>query len=221
MWVFSSKTGELKELPKRSRSRKIDEWEYLFETKEEVNVGLKRKLMEELKLPHERWVRVREADEEIYVSNEGRIKRISQTNGKSLMLIPNLKSRGGAKPSRYTHVRFNVNGRRTSFIVSHLVARYFPIKGTGDCLLHLDRNVYNNSVSNLKWESRKKLARIPQRALEKPVIQIEKDSGEVINYFSSISQASSEIFISRQCIQRCLDGLQSEAGGFRWETDKI
>ena len=221
MWLFNSKTGELKELPKRSRNRKKDSWEHLFEKKEQATIKVKRKLMMELQIPHECWRRVEEADEEIYISNEGRIKRVYQNNGGSIMLIPNLKSGKGTKPFKYTYIRFNVNGRRTSFIISRLVARYFPIKGNGDCLLHLDRNVYNNAVSNLKWESRKKLARIPQRATQKPVVQIEKGSGEIVNYFSSITQASSEVFLSRKCIQRCLNGTQKEAGGFHWKIDKI
>ena len=221
MWLFNSITAEIKEVPKSILKYKREKWEHFFLTKEEITLKVRRKLMAELIIPRERWVRVFDVngeviDEEIYLSNEGRVKRILP-NGGELMLVPSIKD----KKRNSAYITFKINGKRKGFLMTQLMASHFNLKGEGDCVYHIDKNVFNNSESNLRRIWRRDLVKFAIRKNKKPVIQIDAETGEELNYFSSIKEASQACFTHEEGIQRCVNGLQKESCGYRWVIDEV
>ena len=51
----------------------------------------------------------------------------------------------------------------------------------------------------------------------KKVIQINKDTKEIIKIYNSIIEASKELKISRSSISRCCRGIYKTCGGYVWK----
>ena len=68
-------------------------------------------------------------------------------------------------------------------------------------------------------EKKNPIIEIPSNYIPKPckVKQIDKDTGEVIQIFDSVTEAANSLGICRQNISKCIEGKYTHTGGFKWE----
>ena len=144
----------------------------------------------------------------------------------------------------YHTVEFNENGKNKRVLVHRLVASVFIENPLGlPQVNHKDENKDNNNVSNLEWctakynmsygsgpnrrvQSRlwytrtdriKDIARRNGSARKKAVLQIDRDSGNVIAEFESAKEASIKTSVDHAHLCACCTGKgYKTAGGFVW-----
>lgn len=105
-------------------------------------------------LTDEEWKPIPRSDNIYWISNYGRVKsyKIYKTNGSILK---------GSLIKNFKFIQLKFNNRLNTFLVHKLVAQvWIPCPSEKHTIVtHLDRNLTNNHVSNLKWltqeESRK------------------------------------------------------------------
>jgi hypothetical protein len=145
----------------------------------------------------EEWISLKgvvECGDNYEVSNYGNVRNVITKK----LLKPRLK-RG------YLQVVLYLDGRRKNYNIHRLVALAFmPNKDRSLQVNHKDGNKQNNKLANLEWVtvsenlkhafktgliSKEKHRELMKKLHAKPVTQFSK-SGEVINTFESISEAS-------------------------------
>lgn len=84
-------------------------------------------------------------------------------------------------------------------------------------------NMANQITAERKRESNQRLAKDPKwreairNALSKPILQLDKTTGEVIREWECAADASRELGIKHANISLCCHGKQNTAGGFKWK----
>ena len=156
------------------------------------------------------------------ISSTGRVKSLNyRGTGEEKVLRPGLSSSG------YYYVSLFKNGERKSFRVQvhRLVALSFiPNPNNKECVDHINGIRNDNRSENLRWCTQKEnmnfpLARknkINNPKLSKPILQIDKVTGEVINEFPSTKEAERQLEIYQGNISSCCNGKLNTAGGFIW-----
>jgi len=158
------------------------------------------------------------------VSNFGNIKNI--VTNKLLKCCP----KGG-----YYHVSLVNNETKKTFKVHRLVALAFiPNPENKTDVNHKDKNKLNNKLENLEWMTRKE--NNTHRCIgikitcnkNKPVLRIDKNTGELLAKYNSIELAGIWLFENkftltphngRNAVGNCLNGLSKYAYGFKWEFE--
>lgn len=138
------------------------------------------------------------------VSNLGRVRR----DGKILKLTKNAKG--------YFYLNLCKNGIVRKFLVHRLVALAFLPNPQNLPMINLkDEDKTNNAVSNLEWCTVQYNNSYSQ---SKPVLQFDK-SGNFINEYPSVIEASRITRINRHDISQCCRGVyhHKTAGGYLWK----
>ena len=147
----------------------------------------------------------------------------------------------------YEVVKLHKNGNEKNFFVHRLVAiTFIPNPENKREVNHIDENKLNNSVNNLEWVTPKENANfgtrnqrirewvlshsVPKenmignkeirRAYGKDPIkveQIDKDTGEIIAIYPSISEAERKTGIKNSHICWCCKGKRKTAHGYKWK----
>ena len=130
------------------------------------------------------------------------------------------KSKKFLKPYKayngYLRVKLTKDGVEKNKRVQRLVLEtYYPIEGMDDLEVdHIDFNIENNSLNNLRW--------LPK--MENCCRHKNNESGykkvrciETGIIYSSIREASKQTGVCRSSISQCYNGKQKTAGGFHWE----
>lgn len=166
----------------------------------------------------------RDLDSYYAVSNYGRIK--SKRTGKIMSPHSDSKKKG------YKYIKLSYDGINKYRQVHRLVALLFLPNPMGyPCVNHKDENPSNNCVDNLEWCSYSynlsygtKIDREHATKVEngtcnapKPVIQIDKE-GNVINTFSSASQAGKVLHIPSTHIIDCCNNKICHSSKGTWTT---
>ncbi len=136
----------------------------------------------------------------------------------------------------YMRVWIKQDGKRKKFSVHRLVAMSFiPNPENKPCVNHKDGNKENNCVTNLEWcthsenelHSYRKLGKKTStehlqrmidahtKAVSTPIIQRDLH-GNLMNTFSSMSEASKATGISQGNISQCCNKKRNKAGGYKW-----
>lgn len=99
----------------------------------------------------EQWKDIKNYEGLYQVSDYGKIKRIA--NGKSTYIGKILKPQIGR--SRYSQITLHKNRQRKTFILHRLILEAFRCfcPSNMECR-HLDGNLQNNKLNNLKWGTR-------------------------------------------------------------------
>ena len=158
------------------------------------------------------------------ISNLGRVKSLNYNRtGKENILSPGLSSNG------YYHVSLCKNGEMKDFNVHRLVAlSYIPNLDNKPCVDHINGNRLDNRVENLRWCTNKEncnfplakknnsIAHINHPKKSKPILQIDINTGEVINEFPSGKEVERQLEISNGNISNCCNGKLKTAYGYIW-----
>ena len=144
------------------------------------------------------------------VSNLGRVRSLKF--GKTKILKP--ADNGGG----YLYVQLCKDGIRKNMFVHRLVASAFmPNPQNLDTVNHKDEDKHNNNVSNLEWMSRTdNIAYSRPQLAERPVQQLDKETGKLLATFPSLIGAARVTGISEGNIVKCCRCKLKSAGGYLW-----
>lgn len=155
------------------------------------------------------------------VSNLGRVRSLPRT----------MKTRHGKPENRY-HLKGRILKQiRTSrgylvvmlgkgnqaFVHRLVLSAFVPNPENKPFCDHIDADRTNNIVSNLRWATYSENNSHPHAVAlhSRPVLQIDKYTDEVIQYFPSVKEAGKAL---KTCyISRCCKGKQKTTAGFKWE----
>ena len=169
------------------------------------------------------------------VSNTGEVRslprEVNNHTGKIQLKGRVLRQRPDFKGYMRIDINDN-NGKKHYFGVHRLVAEAFiPNPLLKEQVNHIDGDKANNNVSNLEWATNLENMRHaiknglvkhvdyagrPKRA----VVQIEPETGEIINVFPSIAEAGRAFSKKTNNIGECCRGRRNYAFGYKWEYQK-
>lgn len=153
------------------------------------------------------------------VSNKGRIKSLgNDKNRKEKYLKP---TKDG---DNYLRVGLHKDGKQKTCHIHRLVAEAFiPNPDNLPTVDHIDRNLSNNTVENLRWADMKMQAenkcewdrtnQVKSRSI--PVSQY-TNSGEFIATYPSSREAERKTGVANQSITACIKGRLNSAGNYVW-----
>ena len=136
------------------------------------------------------------------------------------MTLTHTKGKDG---NGYMVVNLRRGGTSKVSLVHILVATAFIPNPYGLPMVnHIDGDKTNNSVSNLEWSTYSDnnihaLYNNLRKPKGTPVMQVTED-GDIVNVFSSATEAERETGISARQIMRCVNMKAFSAGGFAWEA---
>lgn len=156
------------------------------------------------------------------VSNKGNVKSLNYRHtGREKMLKLSVNNKG------YLIVKLYKNRKVKSFRLNRLVAEAFISNPNNyPCVNHKNEIKDDNRVENLEWCDAKynnNFGTRKERVIEKqingkcskPVLQINKNTNEVIAEFPSIKEVERQLGISH--ISECCLGKRNTAGGYKWK----
>ena len=158
--------------------------------------------------------------ENYQISNLGNVKSLNYLRtGKEKLLKPGLSSSG------YYFVPLCKNGEKKYFNIHRLVSLVFiPNPDNKPCVDHINGDRLDNREKNLRWCTNKEnqnfpLARknkINNPKLSKPILQIDINTGKIINEYPSIMEVQRQLEIAGGNISNCCNGKLKTAYGYYW-----
>ena len=143
------------------------------------------------------------------VSNLGRVKSLGNYKTRKEKILKQCIDKDG-----YLQVQLCKNGKIKTFKVHRLVAQAFiPNPDNLPQVNHKDENKENNIVSNLEWCTQQYNS---EYSFAKPILQIDKDTNEIIREWASARQVERELGIDDSSIIKCCKGKLKTARGSKW-----
>ena len=144
--------------------------------------------------------------------------------GVVINLKTNRKYKGKIK-NGYLTFQTRINNKYYRWSFHRLLAiKYIPNPNNYPVINHIDGNKLNNSIDNLEWctysHNTKEAVRLGlinnsnNHGVYKKVIQINKDTKEIIKIYNSIIEASRELKIDSSSISKCCRGKRKTSGGY-------
>ena len=148
--------------------------------------------------------------------------------GVVINLKTNRKYKGTIGKSGYLQWSTTRNNKNYTWSIHRLIAiKYIPNPNNYPVINHIDGNKLNNSIDNLEWctysHNNKEAVRLGlvdnsnNNRPYKKVIQINKDTKEIIKIYNSITEASKELKINDSNISKCCRGKYKTAGNYIWK----
>jgi len=178
----------------------------------------------------EEWRDIEGFEGRYQVSNEGRVRSLNYNRTEKVKVMKCRMNTNG-----YHQVPLTKDGKMKMYLVHRLVYESFVGQIPDDMQVnHLDEVKTNNSLSNLKLTTpsentnygtgNKRRSKtltgknINRQDQSKPVHQIDKVTGEILNTYPSVREAYRKTGIAYQNISECCKGNQnrSHAGGYKW-----
>lgn len=161
---------------------------------------------------NETWKPIIGYESRYIISNKGEVKSLKRNK----LLKKELRR-------NYWSVQLYNGSKFKHFSIHRLVGIHF-IENPNNLpfINHIDENKLNNNANNLEWCTASyniNYGTSIQKAIEKksiPVMQLDKNEN-LINIFSSISEAESKTKIYNPNIVKCCKGERKTAGGYIWK----
>ncbi|MBO0961995.1 hypothetical protein J1P26_20015 [Neobacillus sp. MM2021_6] len=184
---------------------------------ENVTVQQRKAWYEKEKYHNETWKVIDGSDGIFLVSNHGRFQRVYKNH--TGFLLPTLKKRG-----RFLEIKVRFKGIYKNYQVAKLVAHHFiEPPSSGEVLHHKNLIKTDNFAGNLEYISRGKLGgKTGHKSKCKPVIQLCRFTGEVLEEYRSAREAGRKSFVSYQSVMDCCNGKHKHSGGiyvFKWAEE--
>ena len=158
------------------------------------------------------------------ISNFGRVKSMPKLRMKKEKIMKP-SNRGG-----YLRISLSKDGISKSFYIHRLVAESFiPNLDGKKEVNHIDGNKKNNNASNLEWSTRSEnmkhafktgLSKPKDNAISRAVIKVNLNTGEEIQIYKSIKDASVDMGLTPQSIFKALKRGRA-SGGYKWEYHHV
>ena len=125
----------------------------------------------------------------------------------------------------YHRVVLSKKNKSYNFLVHRLVAEAFiPNPDNKPCVNHKDENPGNNDYTNLEWATHKENNNYGShgekngKAHSKPVVKIDKNTNEILQYYPSARAAAKDVGMSATNIGAVCDKKPHylTAGGYKW-----
>lgn len=157
---------------------------------------------------NETWMSLNDADN-VFVSSFGRMIRENKRGSKQTILTDQ---------KNYLNTRvLRVSGRDVRPHI--LVAKYFGAIGSGDHVKHINRDIHDNKIDNLKFVSKSELSRPPRIAREDtvkiPLSQFTLN-GVFVRNWKDISEVVATTGARGGDILMCAEGETLSAFGYIW-----
>lgn len=148
--------------------------------------------------------------EEFYISKSGNVYRPDRT------YIKPRNNKG------YLQVSLNY---KVYYIHRLMAFTFIPIIDTSKNVVnHINSIKTDNTLENLEWVTRKENVNKSLISISHPrrVLQIDRETNEVIASFDTVTQAAEHIKLTRYAISKACLGFNKTAGGYEWkyEDDK-
>lgn len=191
-------------------------------------------------MKNEIWKKTHIYPECYEVSNYGNVRSVDRwkehnTAKSGYVFIQGVMLKQSINKKGYPIVYLSQHNKQKTVVVHRLVAMAFvnnPNPEKYDQVNHIDGNKQNNHYSNLEWCDNSynqihayehELHRTSDKSGRKniPVLQINKDTNEIINRFASIAEACRQTGKSQCCIKKGIykQTKSGVSGGFIWELD--
>lgn len=167
------------------------------------------------KIP-EYWVMV-PGSVKYQVSNYGNVRKILKS-GKTRPI------KTYRKHDKCNVVKVDFQGKYGEHVVHTIVAAAFLEKPEPKLVLwHKNGLKFDDYAGNLEWITRKELGKRTGGRTDKciSVLQMDRNTGEVINFYKSIREAARNNYISAESICEVIRGNQKTAAGFRWKREML
>lgn len=187
------------------------------------------------KIIFEIWRPVRGYEGLYEVSNSGRIRSLNYNHTGKVEVLKGLKNKNG-----YLYVNLYKDGKQKRVLVHRIVWEAFngPIPD-GYELDHISGDKTFNNIANLRCVTPKENVSNPRtlkkllsavnskewkhkhykgtrNALNKPVLQIDKQTGAVIREWECSADACRELGVNASGISECCNGKRNSSYGFIW-----
>ena len=144
-----------------------------------------------------------------YVSDLGRVKAV-YSSGKEKILSQYTKHNKKLLVCKIVDKEISIH---------KLVAKYFLDNPTDKNMViyHKDGDICNNDSENLGWIDRKTLGKkTGGGANAMGVLKVDSNTGEILDFYESMSQAGRENYIHKETIRLAIKGSLLTAGGYKW-----
>lgn len=178
---------------------------------------------------HETWKFIKGYENKYEVSNLGRVR-----NSKGQLMKPQINKKG------YLRYTLWSNNKNKLFFIQRLVMETFsPIDNMNELQVnHIDGNKENNKIENLEWVTNqenhnhaRRTGLYTEEGLKKSIKGLIKSNlrqrkrvgkydlktGELLEEFNSIKEASISIGCDSSNIGHCCNGRQKSVKGFSWK----
>ena len=160
------------------------------------------------------------------ISNLGNVRSLNYNHTGKVGIL-----KGGYNPAGYRIVLFNTADKGKNYFTIHrLVAQTFiPNPENKPCIDHINGDRSDNRVENLRWvtqeenqnfplaKKNKSQSQINDSKKSKTVLQLDINTGEVINEFPSGKEVERQLGLDQAHISACCNGKARSAGGYIWK----
>jgi len=163
----------------------------------------------------EYWVMV-PGSEKYQVSNFGHFRRLLKS-GKTRPI------KEYKKHDKWFVVKVDFYGIYTEWVVHTIVADAFMDKPEPGLVLHHKNGFkFDNYAGNLEWITREELGKKTGGKTSKviPVVKLDPKTGEMLNFYNSISAAARDNYIHKETICMVIRGKLKTAAGFGWRKEQ-